>query len=279
MQFSFLKRFGGKMIKEFEYVIKLQKIDNQLLEINDMKGDLPQIVDTLQQEIKTLEKELESERKREKEIILEIKDLEGKIQDDNVHLERYQDQLYLVTSNKEYDALSSEIDTMKQDIDKAEYSILELNEEMDKIKESIKSKDLTHQDKVKKLYIRKTELDKTNNKTKSVKAKLQKERTNIIKSIPLRYFREYNRIAKAKEGVAIVPIQQVFIEKKDKKGNIEYIPAKVSCSGCHKIVPPQKVVEIRSGNKLNRCEFCGRLLYWDDKISEIKSNNNEEEIF
>ncbi len=266
------------MLKELEDVIKLQKIDNRLLEINNLKGDLPQVVDTLKQEINTLEKELYSERKREKEITLEIKTLEGKIEDDKVRLDKYQDQLYLVTSNKEYDALSSEIDTMKQDIDKEEYSILELSEEMENLKESIKNKDIIHQEKVQMLAIRKTELDKTNNKTKSVQTKLQKERINIVKSIPLRYIREYNRIAKGKEGVAIVPIEQIFEEKEDKKGNIEYTPAQVSCGGCHKIVPPQKIVEIRAGNKLIHCEFCGRMLYWDEKISEIKSNE-EEEIF
>lgn len=264
------------MLKELEYLINLQKIDNELIEINQLKGDLPQIVNNLKKTISTLEKDLESNRDREKEIILETKRLEGQIEDNKEHLQRYQDQLYLVTSNKEYDALTSEIDTVRQNIDAAEYKILELSEELQTLKESIKSIELTLVDKRTDLKQREEQLEKTSKKTDDVHAKLMSQREKLVENIPLRYIREYDRIANAKGGLAIVPIHQVFEEHTDKRGNVEYHPAQVSCGGCHKIVPPQKIVEIRSGTSLIRCEFCGRLLYWDDKTSEIRADNEEE---
>ncbi|MCD6204184.1 MAG: hypothetical protein J7L22_00810 [Candidatus Marinimicrobia bacterium] len=266
------------MLKELEQLISLQKIDNKLLEINQLKGDLPQIVENLEKSIAALEQELTSNQKRKKEVTLEISDLEGQIDDNKEHLKRYQDQLYLVTSNKEYDALTSEIDNVRQKIDAAEYKILELNDEIQALKESIKSKELTLSDKRSEIKVHREQLDKMNQKTNEAHTKLMGQREKIVQSIPLRYIREYNRVAKAKDGVAIVPIHQIFEEKTDKKGNIEYHPSQVSCGGCHKIVPPQKIVEIRSGKSLIRCEFCGRLLYWDDKTSEIRSDNEEELI-
>lgn len=266
------------MLKELEYLVSLQKIDIELLEINQLKGDLPQIVENLEKTITVMERDLDLNQAREKEIVLEIKNLEGQIDDSKEHLQRYQDQLYLVTSNKEYDALTSEIDTVRQSIDSAEYKILELNEEIQTLKETIKSIKLTLVDKRGDIEHRREQLDKTNKKTNDAHLKLMGERQKIHKMIPLRYIREYDRVAKAKNGIAIVPIQQVFEEKTDRKGNIEYHPAQVSCGGCHKIVPPQKIVEIRSGTAINRCEFCGRLLYWDEKTSEIRFNN-EEELF
>ncbi len=266
------------MFKELEYLVKLQKIDNELLKIDELKGDLPQIVETLEKNITNLERELENDRSREKEIILETKDLEGQIGDNKEHLKRYQDQLYLVTSNKEYDALTSEIETVRQNIDTAEYKILELNEEMENLKEAIKGKDLTLKDKSNEIKFRREQLEKTNEKTNDVQEKLMKNRGAVVKLISLRYIREYERVSKAKNGLAIVPILQIFEEKVDKKGNIEYIPAQVSCGGCHKIVPAQKVVEIRSGANPIRCEFCGRMLYWDEHDSEIRSINEEEFI-
>ncbi len=266
------------MLKELKYIIDLQKIDNQLLEIDDLKGDLPQLVEGLKQEIKELEDGLKKEKNREAKIILEAKELEGSIEDDKTYLHRYQDQLYLVTSNKEYDALTSEIDTKKQNIDKAEYSILELNEEKERLAESIKMKELTYEKKVKEIAEKTKQLNHTNQKTSDIQGKLNIERQILVSKISSRFIREYTRIAQAKDGIAIVPIQQIFEEKVDKKGNIEYIPAQVSCGGCHKIVPPQKIVEIRAGNQINRCEFCGRMLYWDTDASEIRSGG-EEEIF
>lgn len=266
------------MFKELANLVKLQKTDNELIEINELKGDLPQIVEALQNTIATLTSQLEEEGQREKEITLETKEHQNEIEDNQEYLKKYQDQLYLVTSNKEYDALTSEIDTMKQNIDKSEYSILELSEELENLKESIKSKELTLADKKAELIEREAQLEKMTKKTSDVQAKLQKEREEIVKSIPLRYKREYDRIAKAKQGLAIVPIQQLFNTKQDRSGNVEYIPAQVSCGGCHKIVPPQKVVEIRAGTKLIRCEFCGRILYWDEDASEIRTSTEEEII-
>lgn len=266
------------MFKDLERLVEVQKIDIKLLEINNLKGDLPQVVENLQNLINNLTKELDGERKREKEILLEIKNLEAKIADDRIRLNRYQDQLYLVTSNKEYDALTSEIDTLKQEIDSAEYSILKISDEIERLKVSIKGKELTlaekSQDKDKKQIV----LDKTDVTTKDAQSTLMEQRAGIVSLIPQRYMRDYERIAKAKNGIAIVPIQQVFEEKVDKKGNVEYIPMQVSCGGCSKIVPPQKIVEIRNGDRINRCEFCGRILYWDEQSSAIRSNY-EEELF
>lgn len=266
------------MFKELKYLVKLQNIDKELLQINEIRGDLPKIVENLNNDINNLKNELDNYRNREKEIILELKNLEGQIIDNKERLKRYQDQLYLVTSNKEYDSLTSEIDAVRQEIDNAEYKIIEVNEEMENLVEAIKSKNLTLQEKLGELKVHKEQLDNTNQKTNEVQTKLLKNREEVVKLIPLRYIREYERVAKAKNGIAIVPIRQIFEEKVDKKGNIEYIPAKVSCGGCSKIVPPQKIFEIRSAKTLIRCEFCGRMLYWDNETSEVRLNN-EEEIF
>lgn len=266
------------MLTELSRLVQLQKVDIELLEIKHMKGDLPQIVETLQSVLDTLENELAIHTKRQKDIILEIARLEDQIQDDKQRLNKFQDQLYLVTSNKEYDALTSEIDNIKQNIDKSEYSILTISEEDEKLKDLIKSKEISRAEKSKELKMRKDQLEKTNQRTSEAQNKLMKEREDILELIPPRYIREYDRIAKAKEGVVIVSIQQIFEEKVDKKGNIEYIPGQVFCGGCNKIVPAQRAVEIRSGNQIIRCEFCGRMLYWDEQNSDIRSNL-EEEIF
>jgi len=269
------------MLKELEDLVKLQKIDNQLMKITGLKGDLPQLVENLKQEVEEISATLEKEKDRQKEITLNIKDLESKIEDDKLKLEKYQDQLYLVTSNKEYDALTAEIDHMKQEISKAEYEILELSEELEKLKESIKEREMLLTDKMKALEGKEKELKSTNEKTKEEEIRLKEERDELVKKVPLRYLREYERIAKARGGLAVVPVHQVFEVIRDKNGNIvEQIEMEVSCGGCHKIVPPQKFIEIKAGNKIFRCESCGRLIYWDDKESVVlKDEYHEDEEF
>jgi len=269
------------MLKELEDLVKLQRIDNQLMRITGLKGDLPQLVDALSSELGELEKSLDADKERMEEVKKMMKQLESKIEEDKVKLEKYQDQLYLVTSNKEYDAITAEIDYMKQEISKAEYEILELSEELEKLNESIKNKEIAMTEKKKELEEKKAELKNTDEKTKEEESKLRKDREVLVERIPIRYLREYERVAKARNGVAVVPISQVYEVIRDKNGNIiDQIEMEVSCGGCHKIVPPQKFIEIKAGDKIFRCESCGRLLYWDEKESVIlKDDLHEDEEF
>jgi predicted nucleic acid-binding Zn-ribbon protein len=36
------------------------------------------------------------------------------------------------------------------------------------------------------------------------------------------------------------------------------------CGGCFSYIPPQKIVEIKKMKKVYSCEFCGRILVWDE---------------
>ncbi len=256
------------MFQELSILIKLQKVDNQLLEIKKIKGDLPQIVTNLQEDIDILSIRLKKSTDRLKQIQIERDEINLDIQDKKEHQKKYEEQLYLVTSNKEYDAFTVEIDTVKQKIDEHEYNLLELDKEENGLQEKEKGFQLDFEEKNQALTEKKNELEKREKETKEAATKFNTEREKIIVGISKRYLREYERIAKARDGKAIVAVNQSFIEKVDKKGNVEYIPSTVSCGGCQKNVPAQKLMEIKRESKLIRCEFCGRLLFWDDDKSE-----------
>eukprot|EP01156_Anaeramoeba_ignava_P018704 Anaeramoba_ignava/a92596_63.p1 GENE.a92596_63~~a92596_63.p1 ORF type:complete len:267 (+),score=50.91 a92596_63:168-968(+) len=264
------------MIHELGKLVKLQKVDNQLLEIKKIKGDLPQIVDNLQEEIDILKIRLNKCTDRLKHIAVERDEINLDIKDKKEHQKKYEDQLYLVTSNKEYDALTVEIDTVKQKIDEQDYKLLELDKEEKDLQEKEKIYNLDFEEKDKVLTEKKSELEKREKETQEAGTKFKTEREGIVTGISPRYLREYERIAKARDGKAIVPVNQLYSEKVDKKGNVEYIPGSASCGGCHKNVPAQKLMEIKRESRLIRCEFCGRLLYWDENESDLLPS--EEEI-
>lgn len=263
------------MIHELGKLVKLQKVDNQLLEIRKIKGDLPQIVTNLQEEIDILEIRLSKCTDRLKHIQLERDEIKLDIADKKEHQKKYEDQLYLVTSNKEYDALTVEIDTVKQKVDEQDYKLLELDKEEKELQEKEKIYKLDFEEKYKVLTDKKTDLEQREKETLEAATKFKTEREKIVVSISQRFLREYERIAKARDGKAIVPVNQLFNEKVDKKGNVEYIPGSASCGGCHKNVPAQKLMEIKRESRLIRCEFCGRLLYWDEKESEVLPSDEE----
>ena len=107
-------------MSDLRQLIKLQEVDSALLELEQLKGDLPRRVDELKTIMDTVTTSIENNQNRLKEIELEIRHLTGSETDHRTKMEKLRDQLYLVKTNREYDALTSEIDHLKSEIDEEE---------------------------------------------------------------------------------------------------------------------------------------------------------------
>ena len=83
-------------------------------------------------------------------------------------------------------------------------------------------------------------------------AKLEKQHERMLSGIDEKTLKVYNRLRKGKGGIAIATVNQ----------------EKLSCQGCFKQLPPQKVLEIRRTDKLIFCESCGRMLVWDERVEK-----------
>ncbi|OPX33988.1 hypothetical protein B1H10_04590 [candidate division KSB1 bacterium 4484_188] len=238
------------MKKIVKQLIELQEIDTRFDELQMQKGDLPLMIEEAEndlEEIKSQENELEIQLKKgeadRRMFQVEIEAGRGK-------LKEYEDKLYKVQTNKEYDAISLEIDTKKMEINELENKILQSLEEeeetkknLDELKERLEKVD-------KQLDEYRHELEEIIKHTRAEEARLSKEREKITEVIDKRILRQYQRIRKAKGGLAVVPI---------KKG---------SCGGCFSAIPPQRIVEIRELNRMHTCENCGRILVWIDDFVE-----------
>ena len=126
------------VIKE---IIELQKIDIKLQEIASLLGDLPVKVDSLKNEEIALIESVENGKKRLKEIELELNKCDSSIEEIKEKIDKHKDQLFLVTNNKQYDALQLEIDHLKSNMDEFENKLLEFSEEKETLEEKIKSEE------------------------------------------------------------------------------------------------------------------------------------------
>lgn len=230
------------MRENLNRLIELQDVDDELKAIESMKGDLPQQVDVLKRELleaetnlNNLKKELETSKRTKLH-------LEGEVKVQEERLKKYQNQLYAVKSNKEYDAITLETDTTKEKIDDIETKILEsiesednLTKDVEDLEEHIKTLQENLIDKEKKLNVKIQETD-------SVSQILKQKRNELIGHIRKPVLYQYERIRKGKNGWAVVEINRY------------------SCGGCFTTIPAQKALEIRSMNQLILCESCGRIL-------------------
>jgi len=226
-------------------LIALQKIDSRLLEIEQIKGDLPSIVEKTEKKVNDLKDEVVENKKNIEDIDKTIRGLDSKVNDSNEKLKKYKDQLYLVTSNKEYDALMLEIDHIKEFLDGVETNILELEEKKSVFEEKNKSNGLDIKTNQENLDESTLELKEAMLSTKSEEEKLNHKRHDLVKKIDTNYISSYEKLRGARSGNAMVSI------------------SRKACGNCFNQLPPQFVIGVKQNNSIKNCDSCGVFLYFD----------------
>ena len=95
-------------------LVELQDIDSQLEDLNGLLGDLPKMVDELNEKENSLKDRVEADKVTLKEINLNSSKSEKVNSDIQEKINKLTDQLFLVTNNKQYDALTNEIEHLKE---------------------------------------------------------------------------------------------------------------------------------------------------------------------
>tara|TARA_B100001741_G_scaffold99151_1_gene81350 strand:+ start:177 stop:692 length:516 start_codon:yes stop_codon:yes gene_type:complete len=112
-----------------EQLIRLQKIDTKLKDLNDLLGDLPSKVEDLNRQEESVKSSIVDKKTRSKELDLGINKIELDVSEIIGKIDKLKDQLFLVTNNKQYDALMAEIDHLKEQKSNFENDLIELMEE------------------------------------------------------------------------------------------------------------------------------------------------------
>ena len=225
-------------------LIELQDVDTQLRDINELLGDLPKKVDKLRSEEEELLNDVEKGKGRLKEIELSLNKAEHKMADLKQKIDKLKDQLSLVTSNKQYDALTQEIEYIKEELDEVELKDLEFEEEKETLSNDIKEKEENLDSLSKDLSTRRVKLEKLMSESADNKSALEKTREKKLVNIDESILNRYSRISTAREGLAVVTLD----------GS--------ACSGCGFVVPPQDVADIRDKDNYYTCDICSRFIYF-----------------
>ena len=234
--------FYNEEIILIDKLLELQIIDTKLKDINDLLGDLPSRVKELDHQEDTIKGNLEKSQIRLKEIKVKLHKAEGGIVEINVKINKYKDQLFLVTNNKQYDALMHEIDHLKEERLSNESKSLSFMEEKETLINSANEMEKELEVLTEDLSSRKEKLESAISESADEKSTLEENRSNQISQIDPKFVSEYDRVLSARDGLAVVGLS----------GN--------ACGGCGAYIPAQIVSEIRGKTFIHRCDVCGRFL-------------------
>ena len=238
-----------EVLGELQQLMQLQTIDYDLGELERSKEYLPDMMENLNREIDEIQTRLDDAVKTQEESNLKQSSLELEVATKQKELEKYQKQMMSIKTNKEYDALVSQIDTLKQEIDAAETEILNTIEQLSGLeKEIAESKEQLsgiEENNHKQLDILKVKINSIGDKV----ADKDKERSAVITSIPRQVLSIYERVRRGRGGDVVVAVKRR------------------ACGACFKSLTPKNVQEIKGGGKIFTCDYCGRILYWHESES------------
>ncbi len=238
-------------LDKLKALYQLQKIDSKIDEIRILKGELPMEVKDLEDEIAGLITRKEKFEEELKETETNIANRKNNIKESEALIKKYQKQQSNVKNNREYDALSKEVELQKLEIELNEKKIKDIHEQTKQKSEVIEQSEKLIKQKEKELKTKKADLEKIIEETDAEEKALQKKAKSAETHIEERLLAAYHRIRKNyKNGLAVVTV------------------VRNSCGGCYHAFPPQLILEIRQHKKITTCEHCGRILVGENIDSE-----------
>ena len=238
---------------------ELQKVDSEITKIQILRGELPLEVQDLEDEIAGLQTRMEKLEIDLADNETAIAKKKSEIEEANTLIKKYTEQQDNVRNNREFDALSKEVEYQNLEIELCEKKIREFNFKMIDIKKTLDTAKEFIENRKADLDLKKSELDSITKETQKEEDDLATKSKKIAENIEERLITAYHRIrGNARNGLAVVAVERD------------------ACGGCFNKIPPQRQLDIRMRNRISVCEYCGRILV--DKDIEIPLEELEKKL-
>lgn len=232
--------------EQISKLIELQAVDSQIYNLQAEKDAKPEEIKKLDTSFEEKKKHLAELEKKSLDLHKQRKDKELDLASKEENIKKNQTQLYQLKTNKEYAAMIKEIDGIKADISVIEDKIIEILDQLDSAKKDIDTEKQSLQEEEKKNNAEKNKIQARVKEIEEKLTQLQAERERILPTLTPLIIKQYERVLKSRDWLAIVPV------------------VNNACQGCYMNVPPQVINLIKMYERLVTCEVCQRILYIEE---------------
>ena len=234
----------------------LQQIDSKIDRIRIVRGELPEAVQDLEDEVAGLETRIENYNADLKRLNTDVTNYKIKIKETQALIKKYEEQQNQVRNSREYDSLTKETEYQSLEIQLCEKRIKDATIKIEDIKAGLEATENKLDERKNDLQVKQSELQSIVEETEKEEEELVAKSKESEALIEERLLNAYKRIRKgARNGLAVVEI------KRD------------ACGGCFNKIPPQHQLDIRIHKKIIVCEYCGRILVDQDIIDQYNAKN------
>lgn len=241
------------MEEVLQKLAKLQYIDSRIDELKQLQGDLPEEILDIETDIARHNAKIQKLEDEKQNLTIEKDKLKVEIEASIEKTAKYEEQQLTVRNNREYDALTKEIEAQKQLVENATSRIEEIEKRLEEIEPELEQERDALAETEKLYETKKKNLDKVITNTEDEEEKLIEKRKEVEKKLDERYLRSYKRLREGlTNGMAVVPME---------KG-----------AALGMALPPQTQVEVRRRNKIIIDENSGRIVVDPAFFAEAKKD-------
>lgn len=241
------------MSHHLDTIVELQDTLNRLVDARARLSGIPDWMQELHEEHSAEKAAIEELETAAEQAAHERREAEAAIADAQEKLQRYQQQINTVTTQREYGALLQEIDHVKQTIRESEEGGLEALERQDEAKRIAEEKREAFSE-LDQRYA--AELARWEEEKPEVAAEvetLEQRAAALRDQVPRPHLVLFERLLERSGGKALAPVR--LLETPGRGPQVWH------CGACNYRVRPQAVVEIRNHGTLVQCDSCKRILY------------------
>ncbi|HLP41549.1 MAG TPA: hypothetical protein VK465_08590 [Fibrobacteria bacterium] len=237
------------MQEDLQYLLELSAVDKKVHELKLMKKDLPVRIQTLKEGIEREKANLD----RVNQAITETKAKIAENQDlgtqETSALTESNRRLEAISTNREYDAVHSEIATHKRNIDVSQANVIHFQQVLENL---VREKETIEAEYKRVLEANEPELAKLTEELNGIEDKVAQEAAK----------------AESPRGHINKRVLSVYDRVVNRRGNPNVIAAinrdQKACLVCNRTQTPQRLIEISKKNALLTCESCGSILVWKE---------------
>lgn len=224
-------------------LFSLQLIDSKIDRLRTVRGELPLEVSDLEDTVAGLETRLANVTEEVAELENQVNEKKQAIKDFQANIKKYEAQQGKVRNNREYDAITKEIEFQNLEIQLAEKRLKEAKLAITLKSELLEKSKTEFEERSKDLVAKKGELEEIIKETEKEEKELTAQSAKASSEIEDRLLNAYKRIREnSRNGLAVVAVERD------------------ACGGCYNKIPPQRQLDIRLNKKIIVCEHCGRVL-------------------
>lgn len=238
------------MLVDLQHLIHLQQLDNASEEARRRLDELPSRHAALDARAAEADARVAEAKQRLNAAQGARRELEKQLAEVQGRLSKYKDQLMLVKTNKEYQAMQHEIATAERDVRTREDRILEHMEVAETETRVVKDAEALARQEHAEIAAGRQAIEREKVELEAAIERLAREREALRPKVGGEALRLFDHLGKQRKGVAIV----------EARGG--------HCTFCHVRLRPQVFNEIRRNDKIVQCDSCLRILYYEERAGE-----------